>query len=395
VHIALLALALAVQNQPLPPAPPPPPAAVPAPPPAAKRSLEFTGLILVNGFFNDARVNNSDVPQFALADTNPAGAGGGTLRQTRLQLFVTEPEVLGGQAAAELDVDFFGGQPAAGGRTFPLLRLRRATATVTWSHAELMFGQEAPLVAGREPRSLAAVGFPNFASAGNLWLWIPQARVSFTTGYTLRVALQGALLAPTQNGTVGAFLTQPDSAERTGRPFAQGRLRLGWGPADDPSEIALGGHIGWLRSLDTTTGDTLIQTRAITLDARIRLGEVEILGEVFAGQALSVLGGGGIGQLAGVGGVPVRTKGGWGQLNLRLRRSVTVGGGCGIDDPDDADLPTAPNAARLRNLVCAGMIEWRPQGPLVFGLELRRLTTDYSTNQFTVTHLNVAAGWRW
>jgi hypothetical protein len=41
------------------------------------------------------------------------------------------------------------------------------------------------------------------------------------------------------------------------------------------------------------------------------------------------------------------------------------------------------------------MIEWRPQGPLVFGLELRRLTTDYSANQFTVTHLNVAAGWRW
>jgi hypothetical protein len=387
VNVALLALSLIAQT-------PPPPPSVPAapPPPAAKRTIEFAGQMLVNGFWNDARVNNSDVPQIALADTNAAGGGGGTLRQTRLRLFVTEPDVLHGQAAAELDVDFFGGQPPAGGRTFPVLRLRRAIATVSWSHAELLFGQEGPLVAGREPRSLASVGFPDFASAGNLWLWIPQARVTFQTGYTVRLGLQGALLAPTANGPVGAFATQPDSAERTGRPFAQGRLRLGWGPADDPSEIAVGGHIGWLRGFDATTGDSLIQSSAITADARFKLDEIEIIGEAFMGQALGVLGGGGIGQSIGLNGVPVRSKGGWGQLNLRLRRSVTVGGGCGLDDPDDADLVAT---GAQRNLVCAGMVDWHPTGPLVFGVELRRITTDYAAGQFTATHLNVAAGWRW
>src|SRR5439155_2328656 len=129
--------------------------------PNSKRTVELTGTVLVNGFFNSARLNNSDVPQFA--DSLPAaGAGGGAIRQTRLGISVTEPEVLGGTFAGEVDADFFGGQQASsGGRTFPLLRLRRAFGSVAWAHVQLLFGQESPLVAERSPRSLASVGFPD------------------------------------------------------------------------------------------------------------------------------------------------------------------------------------------------------------------------------------------
>ena len=35
----------------------------------APRTLEFTGLVLVNGFSNSNTVNNSDVPQFVVPDT--------------------------------------------------------------------------------------------------------------------------------------------------------------------------------------------------------------------------------------------------------------------------------------------------------------------------------------
>ena len=363
-------------------------AQTPAPKPA--RTIEFTGQILINGFYNNARVNNSDVPQFALADTTAASGGGGSLRQTRLGVIITEPDVLGGMGGAEVDVDFFGGQPATGGRTFPVLRLRRALVTVSWGATELLLGQEAPLIGGRDPRTLASVGIPGFAGAGNLWLWIPQARFGFETGYSVRLGIQAAVLAPTSNGNSGAFLTQPDSAERTGRPFAQGRLKVGWGPADNPSEIAVGGHIGWLRGFDATTGDSIVQSNALTVDARFALGEIEVLGEAFMGQALGVLGGGGVGQSIGFNGVPVRTMGGWGQLNLKLRRTITVGGGCGVDDPEDADL--LATGAR-RNFVCAGTLEWR-SGPLALGLELRRLETEYASGDFTATHVNAAAAWK-
>lgn len=367
-------------------------AQTPSPPvQGVKRTIELTGLVLVNGFFTNARVNNSDVPQF-VDSLAPASAIGGTIRQTRLGLLVTDPDVLHGSFTGEVDVDFFGGQqPSTGGRTFPLLRLRRALGIVSWPHAQLLFGQESPLVAERSPRSLASVGFPDFAGAGNLWLWLPQFRATLEQGYTLRLAEQVAVLAPTAGTAQGLFATQPDSAERSRRPYLQARVRLAWGPTDDPSEVAIGGHLGWLAS-----ADTLFQSRALTADARVTFGVVEVLAEVFTGKALAGLGGGGIGQNLGPTGAEVRTKGGWGQLNVRPRPEVTLGGGCGIDDPDDGDLSDALGnpRGRLRNLACAGHVDLRPRGPLVFGIEFRRLETTYPSGKFTANHFNVAAGYR-
>ncbi len=363
-----------------------------APAPAAHPTVEFSGLVLINGFFTNARVNNSDVPQFAEADTTGVAGTGGTIRQTRLGVFVTDPDVLGGTFTGELDVDFFGGQePSSGDRTFPLLRVRRAVGTVQWSHAQLLFGQESPLVAERSPRSLASIGFPDFAGAGNLWLWTPQARVTVQTGYTLRLALQGAVLAPIAGTPQTTFTTQPDSAERTKRPAFEGRLRLGWGPADDPSEIAVGGHYSWIKGFDASTGDTILVSKAVTADLRISVGIIELIGEAYTGQALAGLGGGGIGQNTGVGGVPVRTKGGWGQLNVRAVPHFMIGGGCGLDDPNDADVLAT---GRLRNFVCEGHADWRPPGPLVFGFEFRHFSTRYVAGDFTANHLNLAAGFR-
>src|SRR4029077_8886109 len=122
-----------------------------------------------------------------------------------------------------------GQEPSSGGRTFPLLRLRRGAGEGDWAPLQLMVGQEVPLISPRNPRSLAAVGFPEFSSAGNLWLWIPQIRVTVETGYSLRLALQAAVLAPTAGTQQPAFNTSLDSAERTSRPYLEGRLRLAWG----------------------------------------------------------------------------------------------------------------------------------------------------------------------
>ena len=377
----LLAPALAAQNVP----------ATPATPATAERTIQFSGLVLVNGFFTNARVNNSDVPQLALADTSDAAATGGTIRQTRLGVLLTDPAVLGGSFTGELDVDFFGGQqPSSGGRTFPLLRVRRAVGTLQWTHAQFLFGQESPLVAERSPRSLASVGFPDFAGAGNLWLWTPQARFSFETGYSLRLAFQGAVLAPISGTPQTTFTTQPDSAERSRRPSLEGRLRFGWGPADDPNEIAVGGHVGWSRS-DSVGGDSLIDSRAITLDARVAFGPFELIGEFFNGQALAGLGGGGIGQNLAAGGDALRSQGGWAQINFTGMRHVVFGAGCGVDDPDDRDVPSG---GRLQNVVCEGHFEWRPPGPLLFGFEYRRFATRYRGGDFTASQLNLAAGYR-
>jgi hypothetical protein len=369
-------------------------AAAPRVEPRSKNRVELSGLVLVNGFFNNGRVNNSDVPQVAdRPDTTgaPAGHLGGTVRQTQFALTADVPRFAGGSFTGELDLDFFGGQMATvGGRTWPLLRLRRIRAEIDWPHAWVMFGQEALPIAEINPSSLAQVGVEGFARSGNLWAWIPQVRVGAEMGNVLKVGLEGSVLAPEawDFQGVGVFNTQPDRAELSRRPFLEGRARIRWERTDTEGEISLGGHYGWLMS----GLDTLVTTKALAASARFTLSRyLEVRGEAFSGQALSTLGGGGIGSNLGVGNVPVRTHGGWGQLNLRPYPTVEVGGGFGLDDPNDADLN--PATAWLRNVSWEGHVQWRP-APLVLGVEFRRIETTYgpALGNVFVNHINVAAG---
>jgi len=348
--------------------------------------VELGGTVLMNGFHNNAEVNHSDVPMFTLPPDPPGGlpaeALGASVRQTRLSLFALAPTVLGAALTGELDVDFFGGQPTAGGGRFPILRIRRLRADLVWQHAAVMVGQEDPLISELNPSSLATIGIPGFSGSGNLWLWIPQVRVGASAGRAVRGGADVAVLAPT-----GAS-QQDDRAERSGRPFVQGRLFARWGDPESLSEISAGGHVGWL----ATTGDSLLSSKALAASAHLAITRyLEIRGEAFTGQALGVLGGGGIGQSLGVGGVPVRTVGGWGQVALHPVPVLEVGGGFGMDNPDDADLD--PATARLENRTFSGFLTWRPH-PLLLGVEFRRTGTTYgpAVGQVWNNHVNVAMG---
>ena len=177
--------------------------------------IEFSGRVMLKAFGNSRRVNNVDNPQFVTPDPAtgsgiPTRGVGMAIRESRLGVQVDVPDVMGGAFTGDVDVDFYGGQvPSSGGRTFPLVRLRTARGIVRWSNAELLIGQESPLVSGLNPMSLAAVGTPAFATAGNLWLWLPQVRAGAATSGAVRFGVQGAVLAPTS----GDAATAPDPDE--------------------------------------------------------------------------------------------------------------------------------------------------------------------------------------
>ena len=352
------------------------------------------GLVLMNAFHTSDKTNNSDVPQFALpadpADNPASSASGGTVRQSRVTVTAVVPEFGRGALRGELDVDFYGGQqPSTGGRTFPLLRIRRAFAELSWGRVMLLVGQEAPPIAMVSPSSLASIGFPEFAGAGNLWLWLPQVRVGADLPATrgVRLGAEVAALAPTSGEAQGAFLTQPDIAERSGRPFLQGRARAQWGDPEEPGEVSVGGHYGWIVDAEGNR----VASRAAALSIWTPLGRrLDLRAEAFTGQALAGLGGGGIGQNMVRDGVPVRTAGGWIQLNLHPSEVWEVGAGVGVDDPDDDDLLPG---SRLRNTAFEGHLAWR-RDPLVVGLEIREIRTRYADPLGTVsaTHANLGVG---
>jgi hypothetical protein len=354
--------------------------------------VAFTATVLMNGFYTSAKTNNSDLPQYAAplvaADSFPAAGLGATLRQTRVRARAFAAGVAGGDFTAEVDVDFWGGQqPSNGGRTFPLLRIRRAWAQVAWSRFTVLAGQEAPPIVELNPSSLASLGLSALASSGNLWLWIPQLRVTGDlTGGSTRLGLEGTLLAPTGYVAQGPFLTQPDRAEQSKRPHLQGRLRLRWGQGATAGEVSVGGHIGWL----ATTGDSLLDSKAAAVLIQVPLGRmVEIRGEAFAGEAIAGLGGGAIGQNFGINGRTVRTRGGWGQLLVRPTPEWELGASYGLDDPKDGDLDQATQ--RLKNETIGGHVQFRP-APLILGLEYRHIATTYGAGKETAGHLNLAVG---
>ncbi len=356
----------------------------------SRMKLEFNGRVLVTGFSNSRRVNNVDNPQFVRPDSAsglPQGGAGMAIRQTTLGLAVSAPEVFGGSFHGDLDVDFYGGQqPSTGGRTFPLLRLRTARAMVKWTYGELLIGQESPLIAAVNPVSLAAVGTPDFAGAGNLWLWLPQIRGGLETGGKVSIGIQGAVLAPTSGDPANVFDTDDDVAEHSSRPYLQGRLHVRWGADDMAADIGVGVHQGWLAA----KGDSLISSSAVAMDVLLPVTRwFEIRGEAYQGQALKGLGGGGIGQGLGLNGVPVHTTGGWAQVNFKPTSRLLLGAGYGMDDPRDSDLPVG---SRLKNVVREAHIHVRPGGPFVFGFEYRRLETTYSTGVLGNDHLNLSAG---
>ena len=356
---------------------------------ASRVHVELFGRVLVNGFHNSDSTNNSDVPQFAAPSGGRAQGGlGGAIRQTSLGIRVDVSRVLGGRFDGELHSDFFGGQqPSVGGRHFPIFRIRTARGILIWDRAELLFGQEVPLVAGLNPVSVASFGTSEFATAGNLWLWLPQVRGTWIISKKGRVGIQGAVLAPTTGDPVGTFDTGLDPAERSNRPYLQARIRTQWGDEDSRGEIGVGVHKGWLRRTD----GSLVSSDALAADARVPLGShVEVRAEAYSGQALRGLGGGGIGQNLTTTGDPIKDRGGWGQLILRPNTLIELASGCGTGDPKDvAGLP----AGRQKNVACEAHITTHPGGPVVASFGLRQQRTTYQgTGVAKNTHLNLAFG---
>ena len=367
----------------------------------SRLQLELTGRIVMNAFTNDRPVNNVDDPQFVRRDTAsslPTRGFGMAVRQTLLGLRTNVSDVAGGSFRGVVDMDFYGGQqPSTGGRTFPLLRIRTAHGTLHWANGEIMAGQEIPLFSPQNPVSPAAFGTPDFVGAGNLWLWLPQLRLTGEIGSTVRLALQGAVLAPTSGDAVTAFDTDFDAAERTRRPYLESRVRLRWG--EDPtqmSEIGCAGHLGWVSvpAVPRSAPDSMLTSHGIGCDARVSFTDwLELRGEAYTGQLMRGLGGGGIGQGVGRFGVPVRDKAGWAQINVRPFLEWSFGAGMGADLPNNADVRDPANLnARLRNTAYAAYMIVRPAGPTFIGAEWRYISTAYDVQSVANSHINLAFG---
>ena len=303
--------------------------------------IRITGMVLFNAYTN-SRSEGAYSSPIATSDTSARSAGG-TLSQSILGLeFFGPGTFLGGKIRGNIQMDFYpyGGSytatPPAGALDNLTPRLRTGALIIDWGSRSLMVGREKPLIAQRDPDSLAQVGLPPLSGAGNLWDWQPQIRLEqnfhITSGNT--VTLQAALYSTHETNT-----QLPDPLAATlepARPGWEGRVQFAHRRGDEPYfELAPGFHY----SVSHVAGDS-IASQLVTLDGLFRpIHLIEFSGAFFGGQNAAGLGGLGPGFRVTPDGeaYAVNSRGGWLQMALfpTQRLSLHFFGGAQVNRRSD------------------------------------------------------------
>lgn len=272
--------------------------------------VELTGMLVFNAFSNG---------QFGGAPQNPASAAltrgqanvGGTFRQTVLGLRFHGPALPGGgKAEGSFYMDFWGGVAAPNGNLF---RIRLATIDLMWKNTTITAGQDKPIVAPREPSTLAKIGVAPLSGAGNLWAWQPQVRIQqrFKFSESTGVRAEAGVFQTLEVTSVSTPAEAVATLEKA-RPGWEGRLNFFQGNDDRGFQIAPGFHFSTSHILGGSAPSKLF-----TLDWSAKpIRQFEFTGAFFRGQNAAGLSGlrQGFTVLAGNRVIPIHATGVWGQF---------------------------------------------------------------------------------
>jgi hypothetical protein len=220
-----------------------------------KFPVSLTGTVLFNAFLNGRNSDSQMNPVVAGQTAGSAGAGA-SLRQTVLGFHFNGPDLpWDGKASGSLFFDFYGG---SGTSLNQLLRLRVATVDLAWANTTVSFGQDKPIIAPREPDSLAQVGVSPLTGAGNLWLWQPQFRVEQRMAFGESAGLRAQAGVYETNESYEGQPSPP-------RPGIEGRFEFWAQSGDRRIEIAPGFHTSDSHAMGQT-----VPSRIFTVDWLLR-----------------------------------------------------------------------------------------------------------------------------
>ncbi len=359
-----------------------------------KLPIRITGMALFNAYVNGQANGNAGNPTTASL-TPGQETGGATLRQTTLGLEYSGAQTIFGAAASgSLYMDFFGGSTASLNH---LLRLRTAEINLDWTNRSVMVGQEKPLISPREPDSMAQVGVSPLTGAGNLWLWQPQVRFEqrFGLGEDSGLRAQAAVFQTAFLGSPGDYSGYVSTvtglpAERQ-RPGLEGRFEF-WHRWGEAARIELAPGFHYSRAY---VGDDAVPSHVFSTDWLIRpVRRIDFTGAFFQGQNVQGLGGLPQGftlfykpyRI-----VPVRSWGGWSQLQFALTPRLTAHLYGGEEDDRNGDLIAGEIG---RNTMYAANTMYRVAPNVILSFEVGQVRTTYlAQGRRLNNHYDVAIGY--
>jgi len=351
---------------------------------AQRMPVTLAGMVLFNSFIN-GRANGGAQDPLAAALSDSVSRGGASLSQSIIGLRLQGPRVLGGgQVHGSIDLDLWGGTASSLNH---LVRMRVATIQVDWKNISVTVGQDKPLIAPRDPDSLAQVAFSPLTSAGNLWLWSPQARVEQRFAMGDNAGLQAQASVYETSEPTGGVVPQYQSTLSTASPALEGRFEF-WNQyaSHGRIEIAPGFHVS-----ETHVGGISVPSRLFTIDWMLQpFAKWRITGTYFHGR-----------NAAGVGGLrqgfnftdenrftAVRTSGGWAQLSFLASKRLTFNAYGGQESDHTADLLAGQIS---RNFLYAVNSQYRLGQNILLGLEVSQARTAYTGGKIRlVNHYDLA-----
>jgi len=359
----------------------------------SKYRLRLSGMLLANFFSNKGNVEHIETPAVALprGPADPAGSFGGSIRQSQVGFEAYGPTVGGARTQGNLVLDLFGEfSDTVNGFSTGTLRLRTGTVRLDWARTSVIIGQDELFFSPVYPTSFASVSTPPLAYSGNLYGWIPQARIEnrVASSENSSVVLSAGVLDPL-SGEVpdNEFLRTAGAGESVRLPAYGSGLAWNWKLFGQPFTLGAGGYYsrqnwGFNRNVNGWAG---------TVDWNIPMGEfLSLSGKFYNGQAIGGLGAG-IGRsvlFSGPANSPVvrvkglHSTGGWAQVKFRPIPKLEFNTAAGQDSVDSADVrgfpvgpPSyfGPNLTRNRSGF-ANFI-YRPRSNLLFSTEFRTLRT--------------------
>jgi len=283
-----------------------------------KLPIQMNGMLLFNSFWNGnaGPASYTNTPNYFVS--GPASAGG-TIRQSLLGFDFNGPTVLdGGKVTGQLSLDFFGGANPLYGEP----RIRRGVISIDWQDRSFLAGQDRLLVAQRSPTSLAEVSIPALSGAGNLWIWVPQARYEERRqiGSSSGIRVQTSIVQ-----TYERYAQAPGSYTGTlepARPGGEARVEI-WHRWGESNRVELASAV---HRSTTHVGGISVPSFLYSFDGLLRPARwLEFTGTYFSGENLGPLSGPALSFVSYEGDAyPLRGEGGWLQSTFFLTRRLSV-----------------------------------------------------------------------
>jgi len=338
-------------------------------------SLAFHGFISATAFAQDQEFQfgngqNAEWPE-PPETTVDRWFGGADVRNTRLGLFFTGPKISTDWSVnATLEMDFFGGNNGTGAFAGqqPVPRLRLAFAELTNGSTTVQVGEQWSLLWGNLPVSVTHLAFPLGWNSGGLigWRYVGLFGKQQLTSKDAAVAtdVQVAIMSGNWNGPEST--TDLGTAGNASWPQFEARFNASGKFGEGSTWSAyLVGHIDEkdLSGAGVSEPNDKVTGSAVEIGAKFQLGDFLVQGNAYSGHAIGQ-------QFASINQFGrIQSDGGWAQVGYEFTKHWGLYAFAGVDDPKDTDVVTAfGDAARLKNVMFAGMLRWRA-GPFSAGVE--------------------------